>query len=490
MAQSPGFDLNDPVNAALVTDAALAEAMGTMLGDGKSNEFYDKFNEIWRCFNIKSTFEPGSIFKPITVAAALEEGVITTSQHFYCGGFKIYAGIPIQCHVWNNGLGRIHGAQTLEEAIMNSCNCALMEIAELMGRSIFYKYQHDFGYGEQTGIDLSGEEDCASLLHSLVGLNESELATSSFGQRFNCTPIQAITSFAALINGGTLYQPYLVAQRADSRGNVVYNREPVVTRKVISRETSDYLRKAMQLVISDNGTGRNAQIPGYAIGGKTGTGEQGVKGRPGYSYTLSFIGYLPADDPQFLVLAMIDRVPEEVYDNGLSSAAPMIKEVFQYLIDSRGIQPVNADADAIPRDKTEVGNYIGKPLIVAVHEVNTAGLDYAFDGGSGTVVMTQSPEPGTVVPIGTTVRFTISDGGGYTLRQVPDVMGLETSVAETVIIEAGFVPVVAHDTSAGPAASDEPDEIFIPEEPKYVYRQMPAAGVNVAEGLEVKIRVK
>jgi len=491
MAESPGFSLNDPMNYEFITDSRLKYDLSDENQEGIINKYY----ELWKNFNTYSTFEPGSIFKPITVAAALDEGVISRNSTYYCSGGKVVAGIPIGCHYAAG-----HGSQNLEEAIMNSCNVALMDIAALLGRDLFYKYQHDFSYGEKTGIDVSEEEHYDSIMHSLAGLNETELATGSFGQRFKCTPIQAITSFAAVINGGTLYQPHIVSQMTDERGNVVYEKEPKIVRKVISRETSDYLRTAMQRVVTQQGTGRRAEIPGYAIGGKTGTGEQGIRGNDDYSYTLSFIGYLPVDNPQYLVLALIDKVPEEVYDTKAPSAAPMIKEIFEYLIANKGIKPIDDSYVTTPNDKIQIGDYGDMPLNLAVSSINDAGLDFEIIGGSGTTIASQSPDANTLVPTGTTVFFTLKTDGDYgSLVPVPSLIGLEVSEATSLIEAAGFTPVVIYDSkNEEEPSTEEPStarggEISNAEPAlsrQHVYKQMPGADISVIEGMEVKIRVR
>lgn len=463
MASYPSFNLNDPLNLEYVTKEQYALDWSELT----QAEQIEKLYTLWKNYNITSTFEPGSIFKPITVAAALEEGIISTSDTYYCPGYKQVAGYTIHCHLRSG-----HGHLTLDEALAQSCNVALMDIAEKMGRETFYKYQRDFGYGEKTGVDLPGEESASALLHSLSGLGTSELATSSFGQRFNCTPLQAITAFCALINGGDLHSPYVVSQILDQNQGVVSERKPEAVRKVISKETSDYIREALigTLVY---GTGKKAFIDGYTIGGKSGTAEQGIRDTEGYHFVSSFIGYFPAEAPEYVALVMIVN-PEGTPP----SASVMFKELVLDIIGSKAIPPSTSVA-ANGQDSMTLGDYRGKPLIEAVKSLNNIGVDFELIGGSGTVIGSQFPAPGTKITKDSMVFLMIEEGEDGDLGEIPDVAGMTAKVAAEAVSNAGFTPVVSFDNPE----NDDGDAAL-------VYEQMPGPYLRLPKGVEVKIKAK
>jgi len=460
MAAYPSFDLNDPMNPLLVTSPALAEEWSML----PNNELAANFESIWRNFNITHTFEPGSVFKPITVAAALEEGIISINDRFFCGGSKIYAGHTMHCHRRTG-----HGWLNLREVNAYSCNVALMEIAERMGSNIFYRYQRDFGYGEPTGIDLPAEASASVLIHRLSALGPSELAASSFGQRFLCTPIQAITSFCAIINGGYLFQPYIVSQIVDSRNRVVFDRQPIVTRKVLSHETSDWMRDAMVDTFV-YGTGARARIPGHAIGGKSGTAHQGTVDEPGFHIAASFIGYFPADNPQYVVMTII-------YDpeGDTPSASHMFAELVTDIINHKRIPPTTQAA----RGTAALGDYIDMPVWQAAQILNRLGIDFQFVGNTGDTVIGQFPRPGDPVPTDGTVFLMIDRQGTEDLTEVPDVEGMTARQARTTLRDAGFVPVV---TFANPSHNYE--------DLNRVYVQTPDPWQRVTAGMEVRLNVR
>lgn len=477
MAQYPNFNLNDPMDLSAINDQELAQQWLNLSQDEQLQQLY----KIWANFNVSSTFESGSIFKPVTVAAALEEGIISYDSTYYCPGVREVAGWDIHCHKVEG-----HGQQTLDEALANSCNVAMMIIAEKMGREMFYKYQTDFGYGEKTGIDLPGEEE--GIIFPVSGLNASELATSSFGQRFNCTPIQAITSFAAVINGGNLMKPYVVAQMVDSKGNIVMENKPAVTRKAISRETSDYLRKTMEKVVSPSGTGWKAVIDGYAIGGKTGTGEQGIKGDD-ETHSLSFIAYLPVENPQYLVMALVNRVPKHVYDKGDATAAFMLQDMLNEIIKDKGIQPsydIAKPSAAADDSVYVVEDYLGKPINEVINRLNSKGIAYDLIGNAGSTVSGQIYAPGTRIMKKTAVIvLTIASEDGTELIPVPNVIGLEISDAEKALTAAGFEVIVSIDEAAPPPESGGEET---PAPLPAVYEQTPEAGVQLPPGTQIRIK--
>ncbi len=496
MAEYPSFNLNDPTALSGITKTSYKEEWK----DLDEREYFSKLDRLWTNYNITDTFEPGSTFKPVTVAAALEENIISPANTYFCSGSKevIPGEPPINCHLKTG-----HGMQTLEEALANSCNVAMMHIADEMGRDIFYKYQRDFGFGEQTGIDLPSEIGAGSLLHTLSNLNASELATSSFGQRFNATPLQVISAFSAVINGGNLMKPHVVSQILDEKGNLVVDIPPVMQKKVISQETSKYLRMAMESVIK-NGTGKRAAIPGWAIGGKTGTGEQGIKDTPDYHYTLSIITYFPVENPEYVAMTIINR-PKE-YIDGVTSPSPMMQELMDNIIRYKSIPPSYDEDGNISQsnnmNKSVVGDYLGKTLDEVTKNLNQLSLEYELIGSGGAIVKSQFPEPGTKVDKGTTVILHIEYGdGGYEMTTIPDLQGMTRKDAEAMLNAMKLVPIIQTDGLETPDETEDEDEDNAPDGDEVVpeddgsdyivYEQTPVqTGIEVIENTQIKIKVK
>ncbi len=319
MASYPNFDLNHPRDLTkFYSEASLAE----MSEQDKLKEM----QEIWSNFCVSNTYEPGSTAKPFTMAAALENGTLSGNEWYNCTGYRVVGGRSIRC---NNRNG--HGSQSLSDGIANSCNCVLMDIASALGTKEFCRYQEVFGFGQRTGIDLPGEPETAGLLHKLENMGPVELATDSFGQGFNVTMTQMIAGFSSLINGGNYYEPHIVKQIRDDSGNVVENRNPVLLKKTVSEETSNLLKAYMKQTMTD-GTGRNAQVEGYSMGGKTGTAEKQPRGDG--NYLLSYIGFAPVDNPEVVVYVIVDEPNAETQANSrlvTGLAKNIMEEAFPYL---------------------------------------------------------------------------------------------------------------------------------------------------------------
>ncbi len=273
---------------------------------------YEALNAVWRNFCISDVYEPGSTFKPFTVAGAVEEGVVEDGDTFYCDGYEEVADYTIYCH---NRTG--DGTLTLKQALEKSCNDCLMQIAALEGSETFAKYQSLFNFGSTTGIDLSGE--ASGLVYTEETLNSTELATSSFGQGVNVTMIQMAAAFCSVINGGNYYEPHVVKQIVDSDGSIIQDIEPELVRKTISKSTSDLLVDYLSGVVSE-GTGTRAAVDGYTIGGKTGTAEKLPRGNG--EYVLSFIGFSPVENPQIVVYVVVDS--PNVADQSSSGAGTLL----------------------------------------------------------------------------------------------------------------------------------------------------------------------
>lgn len=319
MASYPNFDLNNPRD---LTKYYSEETIENMTDE----ERLTTMQKIWSNFCVSSTFEPGSTIKPFTMASALENGTLAGNEWYNCPGYRVVSGTTIRC---NNRNG--HGSQSLSDGIANSCNCVLMDIAAAIGDDEFCRYQEIFGFGQKTGIDLPGEAETAGLLYKPENMGPVELATNSFGQGFNATMTQMAAGFASIINGGNYYKPHVIKQIQDENGNVVENINPVLLKKTISEETSDLLKSYMHQTMTD-GTGRNAQVEGYSMGGKTGTAEKLPRGNG--NYVLSYMGFAPADNPEVLVYVIIDEPNAEIQANSrlvTTLARDIMTEAFPYL---------------------------------------------------------------------------------------------------------------------------------------------------------------
>lgn len=290
-----------------------------------------KLNRVWKNYCISDTYEAGSTIKPFTVAAALEEGVIQKEQTFICDGVQMVGGWPIHCHKRAG-----HGPVTVSQAIMYSCNDALMQIAALLGKDSFCDYQSRFGFGLKTGIDLGGEASADGLLYTADTMYDSALATNSFGQNFNVTMIQMVAGFSALINGGNYYQPHVVRQVVNSDGAIVENKTKTLIKEVITKDTSDFLQDALRRTVTE-GTAKTAAVPGYEVAGKTGTAQ--INGRRGEDvYILSFMGYVPYNDPQVVCYVIVDQ-PQVPDPSSSSYASRLFSEIMTEVLPYMDIFP-------------------------------------------------------------------------------------------------------------------------------------------------------
>jgi stage V sporulation protein D (sporulation-specific penicillin-binding protein) len=296
-------------------------------------------NEIWSNFCVSESYEPGSTFKPITVSSALETGALTGDETFYCDGGEYVTDTKINC---DNVYG--HGQETVIDAIKNSCNDALMQIGFKLTISDFCKYQRLFNFGSTTGIDLPNES--SGVLYDEDSMHEVELATNSFGQGFTCTMIQEYAAFSAVVNGGYYYQPHLVKQILDADGGVAKNIEPLLLSQPISSRSSSILREALEAGVNE-GTGKKSKVPGYRMGGKTGTAEKinpATGQRWAGRYLVSFIGAVPIDDPQVVIYVVVDEPNVEDQSTGGYAqiiARKILSEILPYL----NIQPTEEITD-------------------------------------------------------------------------------------------------------------------------------------------------
>ncbi len=324
MANGPTFDLNDPRDA---EEYFTSEELAGLTDEEKM----DRLNKLWENFCVSYTFEPGSTAKPLTVACGLETGTIKGDEAYYCDGVEDINGTKVHC-VSTVG----HGTETVEKALMDSCNDALMQMSYVIGTERFANYQNIFGFGQKTGIDLPGEE--RGVLHTADQMQKLDLATNSFGQNYTCTMIQLASAFSSLINGGKYYQPHIVKKILDSQGNTVETIKPVLLKETVSKETSDMVKTYLYKTVSE-GTGSDAKVNGYSMGGKTGTAETFEEGvRSDENYLVSFVSYLPQEDPQLVIYLAIEK--PNVEDQAHSTFAQLVtKEILEEILPYLNIYP-------------------------------------------------------------------------------------------------------------------------------------------------------
>lgn len=336
MASYPFFDLNNPRSLEGIYSE---EELSGMTDEQKSNTMYS----LWRNYCISQTYEPGSTFKPFTVASGLEEGVTHDGDTFYCAGFEAIGGYTIRCHVYNKTGS--HGEISLEQGLMQSCNPTMMQIAARLGGVKFAQYQRLFGFGSKTGIDLPAEENG---IIKKSDMSETDVATNAFGQCINVTMIQMGAAFCSLINGGNYYQPHIVKRIEKASGEVVKNFEPTLVRQTVTSSTSKLLRQYLRSTV-DEGLAKKASVTGYSIGGKTGTAQKG--NRNDLKWAVSFIGCAPAENPQVMIYVLLDEPYETTGTSGstvdnLLLAHDIFEELLPYM-------NIFKDVQAEPVDTTD-----------------------------------------------------------------------------------------------------------------------------------------
>ncbi len=384
MANYPFFDLNDPFT---MQDPELAAQWDSFSQEEKN----DLLNQMWRNTAINDTYEPGSTFKIITSSAGLEEKVVTPESSFYCRGFHVAGGRQIKC--WR--YPRTHGAETFVQGVQNSCNPVFMEIGERLGAETFLEYMQKFGFAQKTGVDLAGE--AVGIIHKLENIGPVELATMSFGQSFQITPLQLLRAASAIVNGGRLITPHFALGIADEEGNLVESFVYDEGEQIISVETSETMKKILESVVAE-GTGSKAYLPGYRIGGKTATSEK-LPRRSG-KYIASFMSFAPAENPQVMALVLIDE-PQGVYYGG-TVAGPVMQELLKNALPYLGIEPVynEKEAEEAAEAQTEVPDVTGMAPAQAKNMLYQAGLSSEYRG-EGETVSRQLPPAGETVNMGT-----------------------------------------------------------------------------------------
>ncbi|MCI8802414.1 MAG: PASTA domain-containing protein [Oscillibacter sp.] len=462
MASYPNYDSNR--GGTLYDEKLKAKLEKTLLEleekrtDFASEEDYDKAVEDtrsnavktqWRNKCIDSTYEPGSTFKPITLAAALEEGVIDMSSTFSCNGSVMVQGWdkPFNCSRGAPG----HGHQILKEAVGNSCNPAFINIGLKIGTQTYYKYLKSFGLMEKTNVDMIGEVQGIFAKEKEFNSNVVSLASYSFGQTFNVTPLELIRAQAACINGGYLYEPYVVEQVLDKEGNIVEQHESTPIRQVISEETSAKVRECLEYVVA-SGTGKNGQVAGYRIGGKTGTADKtGTKtaSNPKGDIVVSFMCFAPADDPQYIMLLTMDTPSRTTgtFASGGNMVAPTASQIMSEILPDLGISP-NYTAEELAGADAAVPYVVGETLESARARLEGAGFS-CRTVGSGDTVTDQTPAGGAIVPNNASIVLYLGEEKADGMSMVPGVVGKTASEANTALTNAGLIMRVTGTTSTG-----------------------------------------
>ncbi len=458
MAVKGDFDPNSPFTLS-VTDQSLLDAQNS---DVDRNEL---LNKQWRNKAVSDTYEPGSVFKIFTAAMALEERQ-TSLTHSYNCGYKIFvAGREYHCHKAGG-----HGNLNLLGAMVGSCNPVFITIGQLVGKTNFSKYFEAFGFTKTTGIDLPGET--GSIYYSEKNMGPVELASASFGQSFQVTPIQMITAASAAVNGGYLLKPYIVSEILDANGNVVEATQKTVRRQVISEETSGYIRTMMQHVIEDGGA-RNGYVPGYKVGGKTGTSEKlaknNVTGKK--EYVASYISFAPIDNPEIAVLVMIDEPNGTSYYGG-TVAAPVAAEILGDILPYMGYEPQYTDEE-LASFAISVPDVVGSDITTAKNKVAVLELKTKIVG-SGDTVISQLPESGAELSKnGTVILYTDGDAK-IEMATVPDFNGMTVSQVNAAAAEANINIEFAGNFIGTAGVS-------------FAYKQSVAAGTETAVGTVITV---
>ena len=419
MASYPNYDLNDFLT---VSDQTLQERI-----ERGESTLADMQLLQWRNKALNDTYEPGSTFKILTLSAALEEGVVDKTTTVNCGGSVNISGYTIHCSNKNG-----HGLQTLVQSVGNSCNPAFINYGLRIGNEKFYEYMRSFGLMNTTGIDLGGE--AVGVFAADSSFTQLDLACYAFGQNFTVTPLTLISAQAACVNGGYLHTPYLVERITDSDGNVTYRHDSTPVRQVISEQTSATVRECLEYVVA-SGTGKNGQVAGYRIGGKTGTADKGQTG----DVVVSFLCFAPADDPQVIMLITMDTPSRATgtYVSGGKMVAPTASTVMAEILPYLGIEPSYSAEELLGMDTT-VPNVIGSTVEQAKEKLKERALSYKIVG-DGDTITDQTPAGGAIIPGKSTVILYASAAKPTDKCVVPHLLGKTPSEANTAATAAGLL---------------------------------------------------
>ncbi len=459
MAVKGDFDPNQPFTLSKEDTEKLEEVKEE---EERAKLRSELLNRQWRNKAVSDTYEPGSVFKVITAAIALEENQVNVNSSFFCSGSATVAGQRYRCHKWAG-----HGTQNLKQAISNSCNPAFIAIGQLIGVETFSKYFKAFGFTQKTGIDLPGE--AMSTYHAEENMGKVELASSSFGQTFNVTPIQLITAVSAAVNGGYIVQPHLVEKKLDAEGKVTQTASATKKRQVISEATSATMRELMEFV-AENGA-KNALVSGYRVGAKTGTSQKVSKilqTGDSHLYIGSCATVAPIDNPEIAVIVMLDEPKGASYYGGVISA-PVNSKIMTDILPYLGYEPTYSEAE-LARVSRTVPDVVGNAPENAKTKIKAAGLQCKVIG-SGEKVIRQLPEAGNKITSGGTVIL-YTDSATTKKVKVPDLTGMTVSQVNQAAASAGINVEFSGNTNTAGLLS---------------YRQSVAAGKEVDAGQLVTV---
>ena len=419
MASYPNYDLNDFLT---VSDQTLQERI-----ERGESTVADMQLLQWRNKALNDTYEPGSTFKILTLSAALEEGVVDKTTTVNCGGSVNISGYTIHCSNKNG-----HGLQTLVQSVGNSCNPAFINYGLRIGSEKFYEYMRSFGLMNTTGIDLGGE--AVGVFAADSSFTQLDLACYAFGQNFTVTPLALIAAQAACVNGGYLHTPYLVERITDSDGNVTYRHDDTPVRQVISEQNSATVRECLEYVVA-SGTGKNGQVAGYRIGGKTGTADKGQTG----DVVVSFLCFAPADDPQVIMLITMDTPSRATgtYVSGGNMVAPTASTVMAEILPYLGVEPSYSAEELLGMDTT-VPNVIGMSVEEAKAKLKDRALSYKIVG-DGETITDQTPAGGAIIPGKSSVILYVGEEKSTDKCVVPHLIGKTPSEANTTATAAGLL---------------------------------------------------
>ena len=482
MASYPNYDSNQ---YGTIIDSALQAKLDTKLaaidakrGSYESEEAYqaaraaalsDALGTQWRNKCIDSTYEPGSTFKPITLAAAIEEGLVNMNTTFNCTG-----SVKVGKWTMNCSKKAGHGIQELKVATGNSCNPAFINIGQRVGAETYYEYLEAFGFTAPTGVDMIGEVK-GIISETNLKNDIAALASYAFGQTFNVTPMELIRAQAACINGGYLYTPYVVEQIIDDEGGILYQHDATPVRQVVSEETSAMVRECLEYVVA-SGTGRNGQVAGYRIGGKTGTADKTETRYTTKEVVVSFMCFAPADDPQYIMLLTMDTPSRNtgVYVSGGNMVAPAASGIMADVLPALGIEP-DYTAEEMAAMDAAVPNVVGRSAAEAKAKLTEAGFS-CRTVGSGDTVTDQTPAGGAIVPNNAQIVLYLGAEKPTALCTVPNVVGKSAAQANEAIVNAGLIMKVT-----GTIASDSGNV--------HAISQLEAEGTELPAGSVVTVQM-
>ncbi len=469
MATYPDYDLNSPFTLPEEIEKQLKDSFYSTPSEVKEDNdkedeydaaYKDRLTKLWRNKAVVDSYEPGSTFKPFTAAMALEENLVSTNESFSCSGGVQVGDYFIRC--WKSGG---HGQLNFAQGFENSCNPVFMNLGARVGAQKFMEYYKKFGFMEATGFDLPGE--ATGTFHILERFKDVEIATSSFGQSFIVTPLQLVTAYTAITNGGVMVRPHIAKELVDDNGNVIKKFEPEIIRQAISKETANTIRDILEGVV-ENGTSKNAFIRGYRLAGKTGTSEKLPRGNG--KYVASFVGFAPANDPEIIGLVMLDE-PMGPSHMGGAIAAPTFKKIFDEVLRYMDIEPQYTEEDMLIRDKT-VPNVEGLSVNELAKSFDGTGLKYNILG-SGDKVINQVPKGGSTLPDGSTVAI-YTEKEQSSMVVVPNVKGMTATNANVTLTNAGLNMKIVGATDSGQGNA-------------VVSIQTPEAGTELQRGSPVSV---